>query len=192
VARGETRRLKEVYGDHMGLVVPWCDQFRVLSHSSIGGFLTHCGWNSTKEGVFCGVPFLTIPFGADQLQNSRLIVEDWKIGWRVKEDAGASSLVTREKIRGLVKNFMDLESDVNLRLLKRVHPKLTSVPSLGTFHNAKHADQARRLQKCLAILYSRLQRIIQKLASVSFLFFLKRLSFDVIFSWELKLETNKE
>jgi UDP:flavonoid glycosyltransferase YjiC (YdhE family) len=119
VARGETRRLKEVYGDHMGLVVPWCDQFRVLSHSSIGGFLTHCGWNSTKEGVFCGVPFLTIPFGADQLQNSRLIVEDWKIGWRVKEDAGASSLVTREKIRGLVKNFMDLESDEVKEMRKR-------------------------------------------------------------------------
>jgi len=103
----------------MGLVVPWCDQFRVLSHSSIGGFLTHCGWNSTKEGVFCGVPFLTIPFGADQLQNSRLIVEDWKIGWRVKEDAGASSLVTREKIRGLVKNFMDLESDEVKEMRKR-------------------------------------------------------------------------
>jgi UDP:flavonoid glycosyltransferase YjiC (YdhE family) len=65
VARGKIPRLKEVCGDK-GLVVPWCDQLRVLSHSSIAGFLTHCGWNSTQEGAFCGVPFLTFPIDYDQ------------------------------------------------------------------------------------------------------------------------------
>ncbi|KAE8039348.1 hypothetical protein FH972_011769 [Carpinus fangiana] len=109
VGRGEACRLKEVCGDR-GLVVPWCEQLRVLSHSSIGGFLTHCGWNSIQEGVFCGVPFLTFPIIADQIQNSKLIVEDWRIGWRVKEDVGVGSLVAREKIKGIVQKFMDLES----------------------------------------------------------------------------------
>jgi hypothetical protein len=118
VARDETIKLKEVCGD-MGLVVPWSNQLRVLSHSSIGGFLSHCGWNSIQEGVFCGVPFLTFPIVADQMQNSKLIVEDWKIGWRVKEDVGAGSLVTREKIGGLVQNFMDLESDQVKEMRKR-------------------------------------------------------------------------
>jgi len=118
VVRDETCRLKEVCGD-MGLVVSWCDQLRVLAHSSTGGFLTHCGWNSTQEGVFCGVPFLTFPKGMDQIQNSKLIVEDWKIGWRVKEDVGWDSLVTREKITGLVQNFMNLESDEAKEMRKR-------------------------------------------------------------------------
>ncbi|XP_020228894.1 UDP-glycosyltransferase 87A1-like [Cajanus cajan] len=80
VARGEASRLKQICGD-MGLVVTWCDQVRVLSHSSIGGFWSHCGWNSTKEGVLAGVPFLTFPIIMDQPLDSKMIVEDWKVGW---------------------------------------------------------------------------------------------------------------
>ncbi|GMY10514.1 UDP-glycosyltransferase 87A1-like [Fagus crenata] len=118
VARGETCRLKDVCGD-MGLVVPWCDQLRVLSHSAIGGFWTHCGWNSTQEGVFCGVPLLTFPIAVDQIQNSKLIVEDWNIGWRVKQDVRGESLVTREEIARLVQEFMNLESDEVKEMKKR-------------------------------------------------------------------------
>jgi hypothetical protein len=43
VARGESSsQLKERCGG-MGIVLPWCEQLRVLCHSSIGGFWTHCG-----------------------------------------------------------------------------------------------------------------------------------------------------
>ncbi|KAM5583094.1 hypothetical protein ABKV19_003153 [Rosa sericea] len=109
VARGETDRLREVSGCK-GLVVPWCDQLSVLNHSCIGGFLTHCGWNSVKEGVSAGVPFLTFPLNIDQGMNSKAIVEDWKIGWRVKStEAKIDHLVTSEEIAGLVKKFMDTE-----------------------------------------------------------------------------------
>ncbi|XP_059451555.1 UDP-glycosyltransferase 87A1-like [Corylus avellana] len=118
VARGESCRVKEICGD-MGFVVAWCEQLRVLSHSSIGGFLTHCGWNSTQEGVYCGVPFLTLPIVNDQPLNSKLIVEDWKIGWRVKQEVGVDKLVTREEIARVVKNFMNLESDKGKEMRRR-------------------------------------------------------------------------
>ncbi|KAB1202244.1 UDP-glycosyltransferase 87A2 [Morella rubra] len=74
---------------------------------SIGGFWTHCGWNSTLEAVFAGVPMLTFPIFWDQVPNSKQIVEDWKAGWRVKKDLVAENLVTRGEISELLKRFMD-------------------------------------------------------------------------------------
>jgi hypothetical protein len=119
VARGEVDRLQLLCGEK-GLVVPWCDQLRVLHHSSVGGFLTHCGWNSVREGVFAGVAFLTFPIIMDQGMNSKMIVEDWKIGWRVKStDVKMDHLVTREEIAGLVTKFMDLEDGEGKEMRRR-------------------------------------------------------------------------
>ena len=52
--------------------------------------------------MLCGIPFLTFPIIFDQILNSKLIVEDWKIGWRVKQDVEMDNLVTRMEIAGLV------------------------------------------------------------------------------------------
>ncbi|XP_060195159.1 UDP-glycosyltransferase 87A2-like [Lycium barbarum] len=91
-----------------GIVLPWCNQLRVLCHPSVGAFWSHCGWNSTKEGAFAGVPFLTFPIAADQITNSKLIVEDWKIGWRVNNES--ENLVKRDEIALIVQRFLDLDS----------------------------------------------------------------------------------
>ncbi|XP_068337125.1 UDP-glycosyltransferase 87A1-like [Pyrus communis] len=118
VARGETDRLKDACGD-MGLV-PWCEQLRVLCHSSVGGFLTHCGWNSVREGVFAGVPFLTFPLRMDQGMVSKMIVEDWKVGWRLrKAEDKMDHLVTSEEIAGLAQKFMELEDDEGREMRRR-------------------------------------------------------------------------
>ncbi|KAM1205068.1 hypothetical protein ACFX2G_006015 [Malus domestica] len=119
VAHGETDRLKNACGD-MGLVVPWCEQLRVLCHSSVGGFLTHCGWNSVREGVFAGVPFLTFPLRMDQGMVSKMIVEDWKVGWRLrKAEDKIDHLVTSEEIAVLAQKFMDLEDDEGREMRRR-------------------------------------------------------------------------
>ncbi|XP_042513520.1 UDP-glycosyltransferase 87A1-like [Macadamia integrifolia] len=114
VARGEASNLEETCGE-MGLVVPWCDQLRVLCHSSVAGFLTHCGWNSILEAINSGVPMLTFPLFADQIPNSLLIVEDWKIGLTVKEDTGEENVVGRDKIARVVRRLMDGEEGIELR-----------------------------------------------------------------------------
>ncbi|CAI0399754.1 unnamed protein product [Linum tenue] len=89
------------------MVVPWCDQLKVLTHGSVGGFWTHCGWNSTLEGVYGGVPMLTFPLIFDQVPNSRQIVKKWRIGWRLKRMGVEDELVTRDEICQVVKRLMD-------------------------------------------------------------------------------------
>ncbi|KAI6693939.1 hypothetical protein NL676_021649 [Syzygium grande] len=66
-----------------GMIVPWCSQVEVLSHPSIGCFVTHCGWNSTLESLLCGVPMVAFPLWADQLTNAMLIEDVWRVGVRV-------------------------------------------------------------------------------------------------------------
>ncbi|KAL4587958.1 hypothetical protein LXL04_000835 [Taraxacum kok-saghyz] len=116
VARGETSRLKEICGEK-GMVVDWCDQFRVLLHSSIGGFWTHGGWNSVKESMFSGVPMLTFPISFDQPLNSKMIVQDWKIGWKIKKEMEG---IKRDEIEEVVRKFMDSESVERLGMMERV------------------------------------------------------------------------
>ncbi|XP_043707527.1 7-deoxyloganetin glucosyltransferase-like [Telopea speciosissima] len=86
-----------------GLVVSWCPQDKVLLHSSIGGFLTHCGWNSTIESICGGVPMLCWPFFAEQQTNCRYACTHWGIGLEINND------LKREEVETLVKELMEGE-----------------------------------------------------------------------------------
>ncbi|PIA37493.1 hypothetical protein AQUCO_03000224v1 [Aquilegia coerulea] len=118
VARGDTARIQEACGE-MGLVVPWCDQLKVLCHSSVGGFWTHCGWNSTLEGVYAGVPMLTFPIFWDQIPDSKLIVDDWKVGMKVR-DVGKEKLVGKKEISAIIQRFMSLDGYESKQMRRNV------------------------------------------------------------------------
>ncbi|XP_057420840.1 scopoletin glucosyltransferase-like [Lotus japonicus] len=64
-----------------GLIIRgWAPQVLILEHEAIGAFVTHCGWNSTLEGVAAGVPMVTWPIAAEQFYNEKLVTEVLKIG----------------------------------------------------------------------------------------------------------------
>lgn len=81
-----------------GIIMPWCSQVEVLSHVSIGCFISHCGWNSTLESLVAGVPILGCPRFSDQMTNAKMVEEMWGIGVRVKGN-GEEGMVEREEIK---------------------------------------------------------------------------------------------
>ncbi|PON82021.1 UDP-glucuronosyl/UDP-glucosyltransferase [Trema orientale] len=64
-----------------GLIIrDWAPQMLILEHEAVGGFVTHCGWNSTLEAVSSGVPMVTWPISAEQFFNEKLVTQILKIG----------------------------------------------------------------------------------------------------------------
>ncbi|XP_010516905.1 PREDICTED: UDP-glycosyltransferase 73C4 [Camelina sativa] len=109
------------------LIRGWAPQVLILSHPSVGGFLTHCGWNSTVEGITSGVPLITWPLFGDQFCNQTLVVQVLKAGvsvgveevmkWGEEEKIGV--LVDKEGVKKAVEDLMG-ESDDAKERTKRV------------------------------------------------------------------------
>ncbi|GAB2245128.1 hypothetical protein Droror1_Dr00000621 [Drosera rotundifolia] len=101
-----------------GLVVSsWAPQIHVLAHESTGGFLTHCGWNSTLESVVYGVPLITWPLYAEQKMNAVMLVDGLKVALRPK--AGEGGLIRREEIARVTRALMEGEEGKDLRARMR-------------------------------------------------------------------------
>lgn len=87
-----------------GLVITWAPQLHVLTHPSVGGFLTHGGWNSTLEGIAAGQPMVGFPYFTDQMLNCRCIEEEWKVGKGLEPDE--KGVVSRYDIEKQLKVIM--------------------------------------------------------------------------------------
>ncbi|KAF6161067.1 hypothetical protein GIB67_007708 [Kingdonia uniflora] len=101
-----------------GCMVEWSPQEKVLAHSSVGGFLTHSGWNSTMEAIAAGVPMLCWPYAGDQQINSRYVGEVWKNGIDMKDTCDRSTI--EKMVRDLMKDRKDELMKSSMRLEKMV------------------------------------------------------------------------
>ncbi|KAG2699858.1 hypothetical protein I3843_07G207000 [Carya illinoinensis] len=91
-----------------GLILKeWIDQKWVLAHRAVGGFLSHCGWNSVLESLSMGVPILAWPMQNEQHLNARFLVEEIKVGVQVPTvSREEGKIVRREVICEAVKELM--------------------------------------------------------------------------------------
>ncbi|KAL0444595.1 UNVERIFIED_CONTAM: UDP-glucose flavonoid 3-O-glucosyltransferase 6 [Sesamum latifolium] len=70
----------------VGKVIGWAPQVAVLSHLAVGGFVSHCGWNSTLESVWFGVPIATFPLYAEQQLNAFQLVKELGMAEAIRID----------------------------------------------------------------------------------------------------------
>ncbi|RZC91322.1 hypothetical protein C5167_027384 [Papaver somniferum] len=123
----------------LGLVVDsWAPQVQVLSHTSTGGFLTHCGWNSTLESTVHGVPLIAWPLYAEQKMNA-LMLEDLKVAIRPKADE--RGIIRRDEISRVVKGLMEGEEGKNIR------SRMTELQSAATNVLQENGSSAKSLDE---------------------------------------------
>lgn len=63
----------------------WAPQLKILSHDSVGGFLTHSGWSSVVEAIQFEKSLILLTFLADQGINARLL-EEKKMAYSIPRD----------------------------------------------------------------------------------------------------------
>ncbi|XP_028754111.1 hydroquinone glucosyltransferase-like [Neltuma alba] len=114
-----------------GLVIPsWAPQIQILRHGSVGGFLSHCGWNSTLEGIVHGVPFIPWPLFAEQRMNAVLLTNGLKVAVWPKVNVNKNGIVEKEEIAEAIRRLM-MEGEESNEIRARINAlKLEAVRAL--------------------------------------------------------------
>ncbi|VYS59563.1 unnamed protein product [Arabidopsis thaliana] len=115
-----------------GYIAKWAPQIEVLGHPAVGGFWSHCGWNSILESIVEGVPMICRPLQGEQKLNAMYIESVWKIGIQLEgevERGGVERAVKRlimdEEGAAMRERALDLKEKLNV-----------SVRSGGSSYNA--------------------------------------------------------
>lgn len=110
----------------MGLVCGWVPQAKVLGHDAVGGFVSHCGWNSILESLWHGVMVATWPLYAEQHLNAFQMVRELGLAVEISVDYRAGEdLVRAEAVEKGVRSVME-GSDEMRRKVKEMSEKCKS------------------------------------------------------------------
>ncbi|BAT83298.1 hypothetical protein VIGAN_04042700, partial [Vigna angularis var. angularis] len=116
------------FHESKGRILNWAPQEKILNHPAIACFVSHCGWNSSIEGICSGVPFLCWPLVKDQFANKSYICDVWKVGLRLDKDE--NGFVSKEEITKKVEQLFGDEG-IKARSLKLKELTLNNVVEGG-------------------------------------------------------------
>ncbi|XP_021725653.1 anthocyanidin 3-O-glucosyltransferase 2-like [Chenopodium quinoa] len=108
---------------HRGKIIGWAPQVHVLAHRAIGGFVSHCGWNSVLEGMWFGVPIATWPMYSEQQLNAFELVKEFELAVEIRMDYQrnlmkkvANFTVTADEVENGVRKLMSLNESMKGRI----------------------------------------------------------------------------
>lgn len=103
-----------------GMLCGWAPQAEVLAHSATGGFVSHCGWNSTLESLWYGVPIAAWGLYSEQQINAFEMVKDLGLAVELRMDyrmgGGDCGLVVADEIEKAVRSVMDGDGEVRKKV----------------------------------------------------------------------------
>ncbi|XXG48975.1 hypothetical protein AAC387_Pa02g3281 [Persea americana] len=102
-----------------GLVLQsWVPQVAILGHVAVGGFVSHCGWNSTLESLWFGVPTLAWPLYVEQRHNAFQLVREYGLALELSMDYEIDGWVGAEEVERGVRCLMG-ESEEGQKVRER-------------------------------------------------------------------------
>ncbi|XP_022141883.1 anthocyanidin 3-O-glucosyltransferase 2-like [Momordica charantia] len=122
----------------IGKVIGWAPQVEILAHPATGGFISHCGWNSTLESVWHGVPMATWPMYAEQQFNAfEMVVElglavEITLDYRKDFHAERSRVLSAEEIESGIEKLMDHSDEIRKRVKTKSEESRKSVMEGGS------------------------------------------------------------
>ncbi|KAM0867785.1 hypothetical protein ACQ4PT_041743 [Festuca glaucescens] len=121
---GGERRLAESAASLLGdaaaqgtgvVVTGWAPQLEILAHGATAAFMSHCGWNSTVEGLSHGKAILAWPMHSDQPWDAELVCKYLRAGILVRPWEERGDVTPVSAIREAIERAMRSDEGAAVR-----------------------------------------------------------------------------
>ncbi|XVF70125.1 hypothetical protein PTKIN_Ptkin11bG0137300 [Pterospermum kingtungense] len=113
----------------------WVEQPLILAHSSLGCFVSHCGFGSMWEALMSNCQIVLVPQLGDQILNTRMMADEMKLAVEVKREE--NGWFSKENLSKAIKSVMDKDSEVG-KLMKENHKKWKDTLNPGVMNDYIH------------------------------------------------------
>nr|BAG71126.1 glucosyltransferase [Phytolacca americana]BAH05015.1 glucosyltransferase [Phytolacca americana] len=127
---------------HLGKIIGWAPQVSILAHRAVGGFVSHCGWNSTLESLWFGIPMATWPMYAEQQLNAFELVKEVGLAVEIRMDyrrdrrtKKGNFVITAEEIENGVKKLMSKDEEMSEKVREMSEKGKKALEDGGSSHH---------------------------------------------------------